>query len=121
MPRKGAHILAQSTSSFWARNPLLGKAGVAATLTRQSRSFLWVSGRGGSFDFGLVGGLNDPPRLRELRRLREILMDRAATPPLPRGVALPEDCVKYVIALASGCSGRYPRLTASAVNAIVLV
>src|SRR4030095_6092183 len=38
------------------------------------------SGRGGWFNYRLFGGLNEPPRLRELRRLREILL--IAQPPL---------------------------------------
>src|SRR5438132_9931545 len=32
----------------------------------------------------IIGGLNQPPRLRPLRRLRGILLMGAATPPLPR-------------------------------------
>src|SRR5437868_10605372 len=32
----------------------------------------------------VIGGLNQPPRLRPLRRLRSILLMGAATPPWPR-------------------------------------
>src|SRR5438876_5433447 len=32
----------------------------------------------------IIGGLNQPPRLRPLRRLRGIFLMGAATPPLPR-------------------------------------
>src|SRR5215813_8283744 len=37
-------------------------------------------GRGGSFNLQLIGGLNQPPRLRRLRRLRDIFL--LAHPPL---------------------------------------
>ena len=40
--------------------------------------------------YNLIGGLNQPPRLRPLRRLRVIFLMGAATPPYPRrGVCLP--------------------------------
>jgi len=39
----------------------------------------------------IIGGFNEPPRLRPLRRLRSIFLLCAATPPLPRrGVRSPE-------------------------------
>src|SRR6187399_2577216 len=61
-------------------SPLLGQGGVDATLIKMSRSLLCWSGRGGSFNYRLFGGLNQPPRLRGTRRLREILL--IAQPPL---------------------------------------
>src|SRR5262245_55433195 len=32
----------------------------------------------------IIGGFNEPPRLRSLRKLRDIFLMGAATPPLPR-------------------------------------
>ena len=61
-------------------SPFLSKGGVAATSTKMLRSLLGWSGRGGWFNNRLFGGLNEPPRLRRLRRLREILL--MAQPPL---------------------------------------
>src|SRR5437867_1606486 len=49
-------------------------------LKKISRSVLVGSGRGGSFKLPIIGGLNQPPRLRELRLLREIFL--IAQPPL---------------------------------------
>src|SRR5258705_10019343 len=44
------------------------------------RSLLVWSGRGGWFNYRLIGDLNQPPRLRELRWLRKIFL--IAQPPL---------------------------------------
>src|SRR6266850_4705615 len=49
-------------------------------LKKMSRSLRCGSGRGGSFKLPIIGGLNQPPRLRELMRLREIFL--IAQPPL---------------------------------------
>jgi hypothetical protein len=38
----------------------------------------------------IIGGLNEPPRLRPLMWLRDILLLGAATPPLPRRGVAPE-------------------------------
>ena len=40
--------------------------------------------KSGSFNFRIIGGLNQPPRLRPLWRLRGISLMGAATPPYPR-------------------------------------
>jgi hypothetical protein len=45
---------------------LLGEGGVDATVIKMSRSLLLRSGRGGWFNYRLIGGLNEPPRLRRL-------------------------------------------------------
>src|SRR5437763_14609744 len=42
------------------QNPLLGEGGVDATSRKISRSHLVGSGRGGSFNYRLIGGLNQP-------------------------------------------------------------
>src|SRR5437867_9894143 len=49
-------------------------------LKKMSRSNLVGSGRGGWFKLPIIGGLNQPPRLRELRSLRGICL--IAQPPL---------------------------------------
>ena len=49
-------------------------------LKKISRSNLLGSGRGGSFKLPIIGGLNEPPRLRELMWLRESFL--IAQPPL---------------------------------------
>src|SRR5437867_3299393 len=49
-------------------------------LKKISRSLLVGSGRGGWFKRPIIGGLNQPPRLRELMWLREIFL--IAQPPL---------------------------------------
>src|SRR5437867_6498737 len=49
-------------------------------LKKISRSNLVGSGRGGWFKQPIIGGLNQPPRPRELRSLREIFL--IAQPPL---------------------------------------
>ena len=49
-------------------------------LKKISRSLLCGSGRGGWFKLPIIGGLNQPPRLRELMWLREIFL--IAQPPL---------------------------------------
>ena len=64
--------------------PRLGKGGVDATSRTMLRSLLIRSGRGGSFKYRLCGALNEPPRLHPLRRLRNIFLMGAATPPYPR-------------------------------------
>src|SRR6266487_3602002 len=76
------------------RSPLLGKGGVAAPSSKWSRSFggaaRSVSPVGRNIKNGwfvqlpTIGGLNQPPRLRPLRRLRGIFLVGAATPPCPR-------------------------------------
>src|SRR5881396_3995668 len=46
--------------------------------------FLCRRGRGGFVQLPIIGGLNQPPRLRPLWRLRGISLMGAATPPYPR-------------------------------------
>src|SRR6185436_3655950 len=71
-----------------AASPLLGKGGVDATSTKMLRSHLYWSGRGGSFNYRLIGGLNEPPRLRRAKEASRHLINGAATPPwLRRGMA----------------------------------
>src|SRR5262252_6926929 len=66
------------------RIPLLGKGGVDAPSRKWPRS-IERRGRGGSFNLQTtIGGLNEPPCLRPLRRLRDIFLLAAAIPPLPR-------------------------------------
>src|SRR5215471_3019250 len=60
------------------------QGGVDATSGKMPRSLLVWSGRGGLFHYRLIGGLDEPPRLRPLRRLRIFLLMGAATPPWPR-------------------------------------
>ena len=74
---------------------LLGKGGVAAPSSKWSRSFgsaaRSVSPVGRNIKNGwfvqlpTIGGLNQPPRLRPLRRLRGIFLVGAATPPSKGG------------------------------------
>jgi hypothetical protein len=53
----------------------------------KSRSYLVPRRRGGLFNSPIIGGLNKPPRPLQLRMLREMFIDVAATPPrLMRGV-----------------------------------
>src|SRR5437870_5522249 len=69
------------------RTPLLSRGGVAAPSRKWSHSFEGAAGVVGSTTDILW--LNQPPRLRPLRRLRGIFVDGAATPPwLRRGVWL---------------------------------
>ena len=51
---------------------------------KKPRSNLSPRRRGGVDQQPIIGGLNQPPRLRPLRRLRGILLMGAATPPWPR-------------------------------------
>src|SRR5438067_5862895 len=44
----------------------------------------------------IIGGLNEPPRLRGIRLLRSFLLIRAATPPLPRRGVRPVPTVSRV-------------------------
>src|SRR5206468_6861640 len=81
---------------------LLGKGGVAAPSSKWSRSFGARTGMSGAnvsprgrnkeewfVQSPIIGGLNQPPRLRPLRMLRGIFLMGAATPPCPRrGVGL---------------------------------
>jgi hypothetical protein len=65
---------------------------VDATSSKISRSHLGGSGRGGWFNYRLIHGLNQPPRLRELMWLREVFL--IAQPPLlppRRGLRLTTD------------------------------
>jgi len=48
-------------------------------IKKMPRSLLVRSGRGGLFHYRLIGGLDEPPRLRPLRRLRIFLL--VAQPP----------------------------------------
>src|SRR5688500_2237985 len=43
-----------------------------------------MRGRGGSFQLPIIGCMNQPPRLCQPRRLRDILLVGTATPPLLR-------------------------------------
>src|SRR5262249_47434576 len=60
--------------------PRLGQGGVAATSRKMLRSLLVRSGRGGSFNYRLIGDLNQPPRPLHQRRLRIIFF--MSRPPL---------------------------------------
>ena len=76
------------------QTPRLGQGGVDATSRKMQRSLLVRSGRGGSFNYRLIGNLNQPSldgcalsglraspaRLREFRLLRDIFL--IAQPPL---------------------------------------
>src|SRR5438094_705877 len=71
--------------SRWLREvetPLLGQGGVDA---HQENDPLPLKARPGWFvQQPIIGGLNQPPRLRPIRRLRGNFLMGAATPPLPR-------------------------------------
>src|SRR5262249_25044923 len=60
--------------------PRLGQGGVAATSRKMLRSLLVRSGRGGSFNYRLIGDLNQPPRPLHQRKLRLIFF--MSRPPL---------------------------------------
>src|SRR6059058_3712975 len=71
----------------WAKFPYLVKVG---WLRHKENGPLPLKARPGWFvQQPIIGGLNQPPRLRPLRRLRDFFLMGAATPPLPRrGVRL---------------------------------
>src|SRR6266567_9058863 len=48
--------------------------------------FLGLARTGWFVQLPIIGGLNEPPRLRPLRRLRRFFLMGAATPPLPRSI-----------------------------------
>src|SRR5437016_14245382 len=53
--------------------------------------FLGLARTGWFVQLPIIGGLNEPPRLRPLRWLRRFFLMGAATPPLPRrGVFAPK-------------------------------
>ena len=64
---------------FWRSSPPWIRRG-GRDIKKMPRSHLVRSGRGGSFNYRIIGRLNQPPRLRELRMLREIFL--IAHPPL---------------------------------------
>jgi len=64
----------------WRQFPALVKAGWPRHQENVAKLLIW-SGRGGSFNYRLFGGLNEPPRLHPLRRLHNIFLMGAATPP----------------------------------------
>src|SRR5213596_2884546 len=67
---------------FHAKLPSLAKEG---WLRHQTNGPLPLKARPGWFvQQPIIGGLNQPPRLRPLRRLRGIFLMGAATPPCPR-------------------------------------
>src|SRR5262245_12029526 len=61
--------------------PRLGQGGVAARSRKFREATLASRRRGGSFNYRLIGGLNQPPRPLHQRRLRDIFLDVASTPP----------------------------------------
>src|SRR6266705_856099 len=64
-------------------------AGVAVPSSKMVPFLLEARPRG-FVQLPIIGGLNQPPRLRPLRRLRGICLRGAATPPCPRrGLRLP--------------------------------
>src|SRR5881396_4108880 len=63
--------------------------------------FLCRRGRGGFVQLPIIGGLNQPPRLRPLWRLRGISLMGAATPPYPRR-GIPAHSVFLVCCKLSG-------------------
>src|SRR5690242_17998625 len=80
----------RSRSLWWVFDGILGRAKLPSLAkegwTRhQENSPLPLKARPGWFvQQPIIGGLNQPPRLRPLRRLRGILSMGAATPPWPR-------------------------------------
>src|SRR5438876_11557118 len=67
------------------RDPLLGHLGQEGWPRHQVNGPVPLEARPGWFvQLPIIGGLNQPPRLRPLRRLRGIFLMGAATPPLPR-------------------------------------
>src|SRR6266516_2389666 len=73
---------ASGTTGGKGEAPSLAKEGTAAPSSKWSRSF---GGAAGWFvQLPMIGGLNQPPRLRPLGRLRGIFLMGAATPPCPR-------------------------------------
>src|SRR5215467_8032471 len=66
----------------WAKFPSLVKEGWPR---HQKHNPVPLKARTGWFvQQPIIGGLNQPPRLRPLRRLRDIFLMGAATPPWPR-------------------------------------
>src|SRR5262245_60334589 len=108
--QKGNNILDASSrfiapSSLRRRIPRLGQGGVAARSRKFREATLASRRRGGSFNYRLIGGLNEPPRPLHQRRLRGIFLDVASTPPWPRrgmrllrldGAIKARGCVKYI-------------------------
>src|SRR5437870_6381992 len=93
---------------FHAKLPSLAKEG---WLRHPKNGPLPLKARPGWFiQQPIIGGLNQPPRLRPLRRLRGILLMGAATPPLPRGVWLaPKSSEKQKVTILSHKDTRTPR------------
>ena len=91
------------TNLYEAKTPVLGKGGVAAPSRKMARRHLVWRGRGGSSKLPLesIRRLNEPPRLRPAKGLRDISLMGAATPPSPRR-GIPAHSVFLVCCKLSG-------------------
>src|SRR3989441_5234430 len=88
---------------YEAKTPILGKGGVAAPSRKMARRHVVWRERGGSSKLPLesIRRLNEPPRLRPAKGLRDISLMGAATPPSPRR-GIPAHSVFLVCCKLSG-------------------